>query len=60
MPAIDRIKAQFEVPGAQLGAAVNSLMQLNGRELQVTAECFPYGIPKPDVFRVEVDINKSV
>jgi hypothetical protein len=58
-PAIDLIRASLEVPSAKLGPTVQSLMQLNGKELQVTAACFPYGIPVPEIFRVDVDIRKG-
>ena len=59
-PAIDRIRGSLEVKAGQLGHTVAQLMELNGRELQVTAECFPYGIPKPEVFRIEVEVSKAL
>ena len=59
-PAIDRIRGSLEVKSGQLGQTVAQLMQLNGEELQVTAQCFPYGIPKPEVFRIEVEVSKAV
>jgi hypothetical protein len=58
-PAIDLIRGSLEVKAGQLGQTVAQLMQMNGKELQVTAECFPYGIPKPEVFRVEVELRKG-
>lgn len=58
-PAIDLIRASIEVKTETLGTTVSQLMQMNGRELQVTAACFPYGIPRPEVFRLEVDIRKG-
>lgn len=59
-PAIDRIRASLEVKAGQLGHTVAQIMEMNGRELQVTAECFPYGIPKPEVFRIEVEVSKAL
>ena len=58
-PAIDLIRASLEVRGDKLGSTVASLMELNGRELQVTAACFPYGITVPDVFRVDLDLRRG-
>ena len=58
-PAIDVIRGSLEVPGGKLGSVVSSLMNLNGPELQVTAGCFPYGIPVPESFRVDVEIRKA-
>jgi hypothetical protein len=58
-PAIDLIRASLEVKGEQLGSTIASLMHLNGPEVQVTAGCFPYGIPVPDVFRLELEIRKG-
>jgi hypothetical protein len=34
-------------------------MRLNGPAVQVTAYCFPYGIPVPEWYRVEVDIRNA-
>jgi hypothetical protein len=59
-PAIDRIVGVIEVDSKQLGPAISSFMQMNGTNLQVTAQCFPYGIPKPEVFRVQVEISQQV
>jgi hypothetical protein len=59
-PAIDRIQAQLDVPKAQLGKAITQLMEMNGPELQVNVTCFPNGIPKPDVFRVDASFQKAV
>jgi len=59
-PAIDLIKAEIEVSQAQLGRTLTQLMTLNEQGMQVTASCFPYGIPKPEVFRLQVDIRQNV
>lgn len=59
-PAIDLLRGSLEVPGSKLGSTLSNLMNLNGPGLQVTASCFPYGIPVPEVFRVEVEISKSM
>jgi hypothetical protein len=58
-PAIDLVRATIEVRPAQLGATVSQLMHLNGPEVQVTTECFPHGMPRPDVFRLEVEMRKA-
>ena len=58
-PAIDLIQAQLEVNTKQLGTVVSQLMRLNGPTLQVSAYCFPYGIPVPEWFRLEVNIRNA-
>ncbi|MGS0997651.1 hypothetical protein ACVCL3_05270 [Rhodanobacter sp. UC4437_H4] len=58
-PAIDLIQAQLEVNAKQLGPVVSQLMRLNGPTLQVSASCFPYGIPVPEWFRLEVNIRNA-
>ena len=55
-PAIDLIKATLEVPREQMGPAVAGIMSLNSSSMQVVATCFPYGIPNPEVFRLDVEI----
>lgn len=59
-PAIDLIRAHIEVDRKQLGPVVSQLMQLNGPAMQVTAHCFPYGIPVPEWYRVELNIRNAV
>jgi hypothetical protein len=59
-PAIDFIRATIEVKGELLGATLTRFMVLNGSDMQVTAECFPYGIPKPDIFRLQIDMRKAL
>lgn len=59
-PAIDRIIGVLEVKGPKLGSTISGFMQMNGPDLQVTAQCFPHGIPKPEWFRVEVNIDRSM
>jgi hypothetical protein len=59
-PAIDRIVGVIEVDSNQLGPTISGFMQMNGTNLQVTAQCFPYGIPTPEVFRVQVEILRQV
>jgi len=58
-PVIDLIQLSIEVDGRQLGNTLTNFMQQNGRELQVTAECFPYGIVQPDRYRVDLAIRLS-
>jgi hypothetical protein len=59
-PAIDLIQAQLEVNSKQIGPVVGQLMHLNGPSLQVTARCFPYGIPVPEWYRIELSIRNAV
>jgi hypothetical protein len=58
-PVIDRVDLVIEVGAAQFGSTLTKFMQLNGPEAQVTAQCFPNGIPVPDNFRVGLEINVS-
>ena len=58
-PKIDMIKTHIQVAGPALGQTVSQLMQLNSSDVQVTAQCFPYGTPKPDAFRVELEIRTN-
>jgi len=58
VPPFERIDAEFQVSPAQLGPTVSKLMEMNSTKLQVTAECFPYGIVDPH-FRVLVKLEKS-
>ena len=60
VPAIDRMLLTIEVDARQFGPTLTKFMQLNGREMQVTAECFPYGIVQPDRYRVELVIHNRV
>ena len=57
---IDLMRLTIEVEGKQLGNTLSQFMLQNGREMQVTAECFPYGIVQPDRFRVELNIQSRV
>jgi|SRR5882724_6085731 len=57
-PVIDRIHLEMQVAPEQVGAAVSKLMHLNGPQLEVTAECFPYGITDPG-FRLQVKVQKA-
>ncbi|MEO5830783.1 MAG: hypothetical protein ABIQ36_09470 [Rhodanobacter sp.] len=59
-PAIDLIKAQLQVDTNQLGPVVSQLMHLNSPNLQVTAYCFPYGIPYPEWYRIEVNLRNAI
>jgi hypothetical protein len=56
-PAIDRVYGQFEVKPQQLGQLVSQLMGANNETLEVITHCFPYGIPDPEVYRLEVDFR---
>jgi hypothetical protein len=58
-PVFDHIRADLEIDRANFGAAMSRLMDLNGPRLQVTAEVFPNGLPKPDVYRVALDIRQA-
>lgn len=57
-PAIDLIKAEFQVSAQSLGPTVSKLLLMNSQQLQVTAEVFPYGITNPE-FRLQVNIQKA-
>jgi hypothetical protein len=59
-PAIDLLRLTIEVEGKQFGTTLSQFMQQNGRETQVTAECFPYGIIRPDRYRIELNIQNRV
>ena len=56
-PAFDLVSLIIEVEGKQLGNVVSGFMKQNGRETQVTAEVFPYGIVVPDRYRLELNIR---
>lgn len=58
-PRIDRVRADIEIPREQFGATFARIMEANGPNLQVTAEVFPNGLPRPDVFRVALDIRQQ-
>ena len=58
-PAIDHIRADLEIDRESFGAAISKIMELNGPQLQVTAEIFPNGLPKPDVYRVALNIRQA-
>lgn len=58
-PAIDRVTATGLTKAANLGTVIDQVMKLNTQELQVTASCFPYGIPVPDYFRVELEARRN-
>jgi hypothetical protein len=58
-PVIDLLRVTIEVEAKQFGPTLTKFMQQNGREMQVTAECFPYGIVAPDRYRVELAIRNA-
>jgi hypothetical protein len=57
-PAIDRIEGELQVSSANVGSTVAKLMQLNGPNLEVITECFPFGITNPE-FRLQVTLQKN-
>ncbi|MBS0561782.1 MAG: hypothetical protein JSR21_17160, partial [Proteobacteria bacterium] len=57
---IDLIRLTIEVDGKNFGSTISKFMQQNGAAMQVTAECFPYGIVVPDRYRVEFTVNSRV
>jgi hypothetical protein len=59
-PKIDFIRATLEVDSRALGAVVTEVMHLNRQGIQTTLEAFPNGIPNPEIFRLEVEIQKPV
>ena len=58
-PAIDRITASGLTKAGNLGSVIEQVMKLNGAELQVTASCFPYGVPRPDYYRIELEARRN-
>ena len=57
-PRIDRVVADLTIPVENFGPAIARIMGANGPNLQVTAECFPNGLPRVDSFRVALDIRQ--
>lgn len=57
-PRIDLIRASLEVKPDALGAVVTEVMHLNREGIQTTVQAFPYGLPYPEAFRLEVNIQK--
>jgi hypothetical protein len=59
-PRIDAIRAILHVKEANLAAVVTDMMELNHDGVQATIEVFPLGIPKPDMFQVELKVNRGL
>jgi hypothetical protein len=59
-PAIDQIIATFQVDRASLGSTVEQMASMQSNETQVNLEVFPYGIPAPDTFHVEVAVKRNL
>jgi hypothetical protein len=59
-PAIDLITAELEVAVESAAKVLGGLVELQGRELQVNFEVFPYGIVAPDALRVNVQLARQV
>jgi hypothetical protein len=59
-PAIDRIKATFEVSPRTAGEVIQSVLDAHGTELQVNLDVFPYGIPRPERVHINVLFERNV
>ena len=53
-PAIDRVKATFDVKTRVAGEVIQSMLDAQGEELQVNLDVFPYGIPRPEGVHINV------
>jgi hypothetical protein len=58
-PAIDLIKGTIEVAPENAGAVIQNFIGHHGKEVQVTLEVFPYGIPFPDIVRLDVVLERQ-
>jgi hypothetical protein len=59
-PAIDRITGVVDVPLEGGLDFLGSILKLHGEKLQVTIEVFPYGIPFPDIWRVNLGLERAL
>ena len=56
---IDQIRGGLHVSPENVGPVLERLLRLNSKTVQVTARVFPYGITNPDLFQVELDMQRS-
>ena len=60
-PGFDRLAATLNVTNiAEAGNVLTSLIGQHGSAAQITFEGFPYGIPKLDGIRINVQIDRPV
>ena len=59
-PAIDQIIATLQVDRPSLGPTVERLAGMHSGAMQVNLDVFPYGIPAPDFFHVNVAVKRNL
>lgn len=59
-PAIDRIKATLDVRFENAGPLVQDLLGANSKELQVTLDAFPYGLPDPEGITLNIVFERQL
>lgn len=59
-PAIDRIKATLDVRFENAGPLVQEILSANGKELQVSLDAFPYGIPDLEGVMLNVVFEREI
>ena len=59
-PAIDLIRGTIDVRTASAGAVIQELLNQHGKEVQVTLDAFPYGIPDPEGVYINVTLERKV
>jgi hypothetical protein len=59
-PAIDRIKATLDVQVRDAGTLVQDILSVNGKELQVSLDAFPYGIPDLEGIMINVIFERQI
>jgi hypothetical protein len=50
----------LHVAPEQLGSTVSRVLNGQSAETQIGLEIFPYGIPKPDLMQVHLDVRRNV
>jgi hypothetical protein len=59
-PAIDQIVATLQVDRPSLGPTVERLAGMHSGAMQVNLDVFPFGIPAPDFFHVNVAVKRNL
>jgi hypothetical protein len=59
-PAIDRIKATFDVQLQDAGPLVQNILSAQSQDLQVLLDAFPYGIPDPEGIMINVVFERQM
>jgi hypothetical protein len=61
LPAIDRVKATFDVPTAESGALIQDILHsAAGNKASIILDAFPYGVPQLERVQVNVTFEKTV